>query len=103
MFQKADIARHQRRSNESKHLPEGKIPGHDRKNGTKGLIPDEAVLGTSFDHFVRQKALGIFGIVLAARRTLRRFSDSRTESLAHFKGHQPPTFLFFFFEDLCDA
>ena len=38
VFEQADVTRHERRRGETEHLPERKIPGHDREDGADRFV-----------------------------------------------------------------
>ena len=87
MFEQPDITRHQSRSGKTKHLPEGKIPGHDGQHRTDRQITHKAFLRAGFNDFIGQKFFRVLGIVAARGGALGRLSHGSFVGLAHFQRH----------------
>src|SRR5258708_40257625 len=62
MLQQPNIARHQRRRDKTKYLPEGEVPRHDGQDRTNRKIAYKAALRSSLHNFVSQKFLSVLGI-----------------------------------------
>ena len=84
-----DVAGHQRRRREPEHLPERKVPRHDREHRTDRLVGDPAPRRAGLDGLVGQEPLGVLGVVAAAQRALGRLLDGGLERLAHLGHHEP--------------
>ena len=57
VLQQHDVAGHQRRRGEPEHLPERKIPGHDREHGAHRLVANVAPAGFRGDFLVCEESL----------------------------------------------
>jgi hypothetical protein len=100
MLQQSDVARHQRGSGKTEHLPKGKIPGHHRQHGADGLVTHETARGIRGDGFIRQVTLPVFRVIAAGPGALLRFGDRGLQRLAHLEGHYAAVFLLRIFENV---
>ena len=88
MFEQADIARHQCGRRKAKHLPEWKIPRHNRQHSTQRLKSHPTSTAFHIDVSVREKSLGVVGVVAAGRRAFLCLGDSSLDGLPHLERHQ---------------
>jgi hypothetical protein len=82
------VPRHEGRCGEPEHLPEWKIPGHDRQDDTQGIIGHERLRTADVDLSSCEKVLCIFSKIVTVKGTLLDFVASFLEGLTHFRRHQ---------------
>src|SRR5260370_20226700 len=83
IFQERTITCHKRGCGEPKHLPERKIPRHDRQHGSDWQKADIASNGFSLNRFVGKKSCCIFSIVAATGGAFFYFGDCCFQCLSH--------------------
>ena len=83
MFQQSDVTGHQRRRGKSKHLPERKIPGHDRQHRPERLILDVTFGGVGLRRFLLEKARSVLRVKPATARAFLDFCDRIAKQFAH--------------------
>src|SRR5438270_360318 len=101
MLEQAHISGHQSRRREAKHLPEGKIPRHDREHGPERLILNIAFGRVRLNHFVSEISACILGIKATNPDTFLDFLHRRLNRFSHFGGHQSCELMFLSFEYFC--
>ena len=89
VLEKASVAGHQRRCDESKNLPEGKVPRHHGQHHTQWSICHITGGSTCLDLLVGQDLFGILGVVAADPGTLFDLAAALSEGLSHLCGHEP--------------
>jgi hypothetical protein len=82
------VPRHEGRCRKSEHLPEGKIPRHDREDDTQRIKSHERLRTADADCPSCKKALPILCEVVTVKGTLVDFRSSFRERLTHFRRHQ---------------
>src|SRR3954469_21424022 len=85
MFEDRRVASHQRWCCETKHLPVGEVPGHNREYNAQRTKCDVALCGIGGDVCISQKVLRMFGKVITVPRTLPPFSLGFRDRFSHFK------------------
>ena len=75
MFKETDISRHQGRRRKPEHLPERKVPWHDREDGSERIITDIASPGIRRYDLFAQKFLAVFRIETATACAFFNFVD----------------------------
>jgi len=70
VFEKSDVAGHERWRGETKDLPKGEIPRHDGKHRAQRLVAHEATRGVGCDLFVGEETSGVLGVVTTRPRAL---------------------------------
>ena len=100
VFEQADIARHQRRRGETEHLPEGKIPRHDREHGADWLVTHITAPRVGRNALIGEKALGVLRVESATADAFRYLLDSCAQELSHFERDDPREPFFFLLEQL---
>ncbi len=88
VLQQPDVAGHQARRDEAKHLPEGKIPGHHRQHGPQRLVANVTADRLGLHRLVGQQPLGMFGIVAAGPGAFVCLAASGRKGFSHLGGHQ---------------
>src|SRR6266446_2263615 len=93
-FRSATLPAIKRGCGEPKHLPERKIPRHDREHGSDWQKADIAFNGFSLNRFVGKKSCCIFSIVAATGGAFFYFGDCCFQCLAHLNcdGARPIAF-----------
>src|SRR5439155_22881077 len=66
VFEKANVPGHQSGRGKSKHLPERKIPRHDRQDRSHRLIMNVAATRVGLRDFILQKTFGVLGVISAS-------------------------------------
>ena len=95
VLEQADVAGHERGSEETEDLPEREVPGHDGEDYADGVVADiasfvllKAVGVVGGDGFRGEDAGGVIGEVTAGGGALLYFLPRGDEGLAHLGGHQ---------------
>ena len=88
MLEQGHIAGHQRRGEETEHLPEREIPRHHRQHAAQRLMPHIAAAGLGGDRLIGQHRLGVVGVVLADAGAFVDLGHAFALQLAHFRPHQ---------------
>ena len=103
VLEQTNVAGHQRRRGETKNLPEGKIPWHDRQHNPQRLKVHVAFRGVSFDDLIREMLLCGLGVIATNPGALLGFLRGGLNGLSHLGRHQPRVVILFIFQDLGDA
>ena len=88
MLEQADVAGHQRGSEEAEDLPEREVPGHDREDDAQGIVAHVALGVLGGDALRGQDAGGVVGVVAAGGGALGDLGTRRDDRLAHLGGHR---------------
>jgi hypothetical protein len=99
MLQHRRVARHEAGGGEAEHLPERKIPRHHGEHDAQRPEGDDALARIGLHGFVREKARGVFGEVVAGERAFLRFARPVLDRLAHLARHQHGKVLRFVAQD----
>src|SRR5207253_4933990 len=75
VFENPDVAGHYSGRGESEHLPERKIPRHDRQNRPHRLIVNITATRVRLRGFIFQKTFGVLGVVATPACALFDFLD----------------------------
>jgi hypothetical protein len=86
-----------------KHLPERKVPGHNRQHHTEGLKANETLSCIGLDNFIREVTLGILSVVTTNPGAFFRFLHRGGKRLTHLERHQPGKIFLFAFQDFGGA
>ena len=73
VLEQADVAGHQRGSEEAEDLPEGEVPRHDGEDDAERVPADVAVVVAGGDGLGREDAGGVVGVVAAGGGALEDF------------------------------
>ena len=87
VLEQADVAGHERGSEEAEDLPEGEVPGHDGEDDAEGVVADVALGVLGGDAFGGEDAGGVVGVVAADGGALGDLGAGGDEGLAHLGGH----------------
>ena len=82
VLKQANITRHQPWCRETEHLPERKVPGHNRQHRAKGLVANKASSRVGAGRIISQEICRILCVVAACACTLFRFLYGCAQRLA---------------------
>ena len=77
VLEQSDVAGHQRRRGETEHLPERKIPRHDRQHDAQRLESDPRLPVFDFHRLVGEEPPGVLRVVPARRSRISRLRRPR--------------------------
>src|SRR5437879_7842623 len=83
------VPRHQRRGGEAKDLPEGKLPRHERQHRPEWFESYVAAGRVGLARLIRQKSLGVLGVVVTDRRAFLYLRLTLDDRFSHLEGHGP--------------
>ena len=88
MLEQRGVAGQQGRCREAEHLPERKVPRHDRQHGAERLVGDDAPRGVGRHVLGGEEARTVFRVVLARPGALFDLRQALCQRLAHLVRHQ---------------
>ena len=99
MFEETDVSGHQSRRGKPKHLPEWKIPRHDREHRPNRFISDVTAGGVRLRWFIFQKSFRVFRIVTATASALFDFLHRGAKQLSHLERDGAGELILFLFKE----
>lgn len=89
VFEHRRIAGHEGRRGETKHLPEGKIPGHDGQDSAERQVGNQAAARVRADFFVGKIDPRIFSVILTSPGAFLDLCPRLPDHFSHFGCDEP--------------